>query len=75
MPRRDEREASVSNVAAGAAAEKCVLLTKVVASPTPFHWTTLPLARLDYVNVTIRVDPPAVTSTGESDANVGTSLR
>lgn len=58
----------------GTAAVSCVLLTKVVVRPTPFHCTTDEGTKLLPITVSVNVGVPASPLDGEREATTGTGL-
>ena len=59
---------------AGTTAVSCVPLTTVVASATPFHFTTVPATKFVPVSVSVKAAPPAFAVVGESIARTGCGL-
>ena len=59
---------------AGTTAVSCVPLTTVVASATPFHFTTVPAKKFVPVSVSVNAAPPAFAVVGESIARTGCGL-
>jgi len=59
---------------AGTTAVSCVPLTTVVASATPFHFTTVPATKFVPVSVSVKPAPPAFAVVGESIARTGCGL-
>lgn len=58
----------------GMDALSCVLLTKVVVRPDPFHRTTEDSRKLLPLTVRVKPAPPAVALLGESEVRVATGL-